>query len=336
MKCVKCGTSNAKTNDVCKKCGANLKQEETVEEVKIEEIKVDENKKKKTKKNKVKGLAKVLLILKWVAITLIGLIIIGLIYFGCLFNYEKHYEKNLNRYYETENTKYADHITYIFNIINYNDSKVSDVQSKGYEIIEGWIEDLKLLEKYDDKFYSDVERLDDLLDTLYNYVDANGTTVISKKAYNSLKYDVEALYDLYMNDTPVQISALTENFNVLNINGILSLFDKEEKSIVLIGSNDVSTYADFYSLLENAQDKYNFVTNYMNYDSVDKTQESYNELLDKMTIEYTVGTDTKTLADFFGYTPMMFIIEDGEITDARIGEYTEGQLSAFFVGHNVK
>ena len=359
MKCPKCGTNNKKDNDKCKSCNTllheDIKQIETTEvvsaDVKVEELsetkndgfsettievkKVIPKKKKKSIFRRIWFLIKLIIVL-----SVLGIIaLFGYAFFG--YDYESYFKDNMNRYYETENEQYIENIKLMFRVYQYDDKKISIVQKNGYDIAQGWIDNVKNAEYVlEEEYIANLNNLKDVIDTLYNETESNGHTAISKKGYSSLSYElVELMEELETSKNESNNDSDTNNkeeikkeeevtqtnnydvskFKELKIDGVLKLFDDSSLSIVYMGRPTCYYCVQFVPVLQKVQDSLGYTTIYLDTTSLDRNDSKVSALIEKMNVNVMMNGKEELLKNYYGYTPMVLIIKDGKIVDANVG-----------------
>ena len=84
------------------------------------------------------------------------------------------------------------------------------------------------------------------------------------------------------------------------------------------------------------QEKYGFKTVYFDITSIGYSGNAYEELQKALIFPYNMFDDTnKTLGDYLGYTPMIFVLSDGVIQDAFIGDVSEDALLEFLYTNGI-
>lgn len=130
-------------------------------------------------------------------------------------------------------------------------------------------------------------------------------------------------------------------FNSLNMTQLLDLF-KEKKGtyVVYFGRPTCSACTKFTPTIQKMQEKYNFTTQYMDITGMDGKSDEFQELMNKFSKKVTLKVNgeekTQEFGDFFGYTPMVFIIKDKKFVDGFVGSYTEANLEKFLNNNGIK
>lgn len=131
------------------------------------------------------------------------------------------------------------------------------------------------------------------------------------------------------------------SFDELKLSEIVKLFDdKKGTYIVYFGRPTCSACVKFLPTLKKMQEKYKYVTKYMDITNVDATSEDFKTLAKKLNKEVTltVNGETKTqeFGDFYGYTPMTFIVKKGKFVNGIVGAYSEGKFESFLNDNGIK
>jgi len=138
----------------------------------------------------------------------------------------------------------------------------------------------------------------------------------------------ESNYDVSMMDT-------------LDLEGVLDLFgNKKGYSVVYLGRSTCSACVSFLPTLQEMQEKYEYTTKYLDITTVNSASDEFEELMDKLSTEVTLTvngeTATKSFGEFYGYTPMTFIIKDGKFKDGIVGAYSEEKFEQFLNDNGIK
>lgn len=355
MRCPKCGTNNNKNNELCKSCNSPLHEEiidkkEEVKEV-LETIKIDEEKNKDEviveqetiKKNKKNIFQKLWISLKLIILLVIIAFITLVVYAYCFYDYEKYFEDNMNRYYETENEQYLDSIKLMFRVYKFDDKKISNSQSQAYNIVNNWILEVESKEySLNEEYINDLNNLDNIIESLYNNTNVDGHTAISKKGYSSLKYIIKSLKEENESDTQgsgsdgigYDVSMMDE----VDIKEALNLFDTNETYVMYVGRSTCGACVAYLPALQKAQEEYGYTTKYLDITRINMDSEDFKKFTSLLDIKYEMVEQgvKKNLpfGDWFGYTPMTIIIKDGKMVGGEIGtmEYSSLQqlLNKYF------
>ena len=131
------------------------------------------------------------------------------------------------------------------------------------------------------------------------------------------------------------------SFKALSTKEVVDLFnDKKGTYVVYLGRSTCSACVSFLPTLKTMQSKYNYVTQYLDITTVVKDSEDYNNLMKKLEskVTLTVNGETKTqnFSEYFGYTPMTFIIKNGKFADGIVGAYSETKFQEFLNNNGIK
>ena len=164
------------------------------------------------------------------------------------------------------------------------------------------------------------------LDLIVNF--SSKIKINTKSEENNKTQDNSSSYDVSM-------------FNEISMEQLVKLFDnKKETYVVYLGRANCSACISFLPTLQDTQSKYNFVTQYLDIRTVDSKSDAYkkfNELLN-VTKTLTVNGEeqTDTFNNFFGYTPMIFIISKGKFVDGFVGAYSKEKFETFLNNNGIK
>lgn len=339
MKCPKCNTVNKKTDERCKKCDALLHEEEQIEEVKVEEVQelpinnIEEVKTIEVKKKK-NPFKKFFLVLRIIFILLVIAIIGLVVYIYTLFDYNKYYEENMTRYYETENKQYLNSIKLLFKVYRLDDNKISKMQDKGLDLASLWVDELKnSVYASEEEYREDLNYLERVINSLYTETEYEGHTAISKKSYNSVSFSIK---DLKSNletsnnenlpeineEEPVVNNYDVSNFTSIDVPKALELFNQKEVAVVYMGRETCHFCVQYVPILKDVQEELGFKTYYLDTLKIDVTNESYDKFIAKLDKKYEMDGENKTIGEFYqlyGYTPTTVIIKNGKMVDGYIG-----------------
>ncbi len=131
------------------------------------------------------------------------------------------------------------------------------------------------------------------------------------------------------------------SFNSLSLSDLLKLFDnKKETNVVYLGRATCSACVSFLPTLQSAQSKHNYTTQYLDITTVDSTSQDFEKLMTKLSKEVTLSVNgeskTQSFGDFYGYTPMVFVIKDGKFSDGFVGAYSEAKFEEFLNKNGIK
>ena len=130
-------------------------------------------------------------------------------------------------------------------------------------------------------------------------------------------------------------------FDALTLDGILKLFDNKKSTyVVYFGRSTCSACKTFLPVLQTMQKKYEYTTKYLDITTVDASSSSYEKLMEKLNTKVTLNvsgqSETKTFGEFFGYTPMTFIIKNGKFAKGIVGAYSEEKFEQFLNENGIK
>lgn len=130
------------------------------------------------------------------------------------------------------------------------------------------------------------------------------------------------------------------DFNSLSLSDALKLFDKDGISVLFIGRASCSACVSFLPTLKEMQQKYDYVTNYLDIEKVSTSSSDFSKFTDKLDKEITESINgenvTAEISEFYGYTPMVIIIKDGKAVDASIGAYSSSKFEEFLNENGIK
>ena len=131
------------------------------------------------------------------------------------------------------------------------------------------------------------------------------------------------------------------SFKTLSLSGVLSLFDNKENTyVVYFGRPTCSACVTFIPTLKSMQEKYGYTTQYLDITNVDTQSDDFEKLMKKLNKEVTLTvngeTETQEFGEFYGYTPMTFIIQKGKFTAGIVGAYSESKFESFLNQYGIK
>lgn len=143
------------------------------------------------------------------------------------------------------------------------------------------------------------------------------------------------------NNTPAENSTYDiSSFNTLDLKGVLDLFDTKKTYVVFFGRPTCSACVKFLPTLKKMQEKYQFITQNLDITGVDAQSSDFEKLMKKLSKKVTLTVNgektTKEFGDFYGYTPMVFIIKDGKFVDGFVGAYSESNYEKFLNNNGIK
>ena len=130
-------------------------------------------------------------------------------------------------------------------------------------------------------------------------------------------------------------------FDTVTLDELLKLFeDKKNNYVVYLGRSTCSACKTFLPTLQAAQKKLGYTTKYLDITTVDGKSDSYEKLMKYLNKEVTINIsgekETKPFGEFFGYTPMTFVIKKGKFSNGVIGAYTEDKFIEFLGKNGIK
>ena len=131
------------------------------------------------------------------------------------------------------------------------------------------------------------------------------------------------------------------SFNTLTTQGVVDLFsNKKQTYVVYLGRSTCSACEAFLPTLKTMQNKYNYVTQYLDITTVDASSDAFKELMNKLSKKVTLKVQneekTQSFGEFFGYTPMTFVIKNGKFVDGIVGAYSEIEFEKFLNNNGIK
>ena len=100
-----------------------------------------------------------------------------------------------------------------------------------------------------------------------------------------------------------------------------------------LGRSTCSACVAFLPGLQETQKEMNFTTDYLDITKVDTSSDDFKKfssLLSKEITQNVNGTNqTGKISEFYGLTPMIVVIKNGEAVDAIVGSYSKENLQEF-------
>ena len=161
-----------------------------------------------------------------------------------------------------------------------------------------------------------------LLIGLVNYSNTKGNTTTNETLTPSNNGSSTSDYDVSM-------------FNAVSVSDILKFLgtSNKETHILYLGRSTCSACVAFLPNLQATQKEMNFTTDYLDITTVDTTSDDYKKfsnLLSKEITQTDHGTsETGKISEFYGYTPMIIVVKNGEAVDAIVGSYSKDNLQTF-------
>ena len=130
-------------------------------------------------------------------------------------------------------------------------------------------------------------------------------------------------------------------FTELDLDGVLKLFDSNKKTyVVYFGRETCSACVSFIPTLKKIQEKYNFTTQYMDITKVNSKSDEFEKLMKKLSKKVTLTVNgekmTQSFSEYYGYTPMIFIVKNGKFIDGFVGAYKEENFEKFLNNNGIK
>lgn len=161
-----------------------------------------------------------------------------------------------------------------------------------------------------------------LLIGLVNYSNTKGNTTNNNSSTSTNNGSSTSDYDVSM-------------FNAVSVSDILKFLgtSNKETHILYLGRSTCSACVAFLPNLQATQKEMNFTTDYLDITTVDTTSDDYKKfsnLLSKEITQTVNGTsETGKISEFYGYTPMIIVVKNGEAVDAIVGSYSKDNLQTF-------
>lgn len=162
-----------------------------------------------------------------------------------------------------------------------------------------------------------------LLIGLVNYSNMKGTTTNnSSTSTNNNNGSSTSDYDVSM-------------FNAVSVSDILKYLgtSNKETHILYLGRSTCSACVAFLPSLQATQKEMNFTTDYLDITTVDTTSDDYKKFSSLLSKEITQSingeSQTGKISEFYGYTPMIIVVKNGEAIDAIVGSYSKDNLQTF-------
>ena len=131
--------------------------------------------------------------------------------------------------------------------------------------------------------------------------------------------------------TEYDVSAMNE----VDADEALALFEEEGTHVLYIGRSTCSACIQFVPQLNQVQEDLGFTTNYLDVQEYmgdwSRAQEELGPLMELITIEATANGETGELGELFidrGYTPVLIVIQDGEVVEGFFGNRSASELTS--------
>lgn len=124
-------------------------------------------------------------------------------------------------------------------------------------------------------------------------------------------------------------------FNEISVSDILKFLGTSNKDthILYLGRSTCSACVAFLPNLQATQREMNFTTDYLDITKVDTSSDDFTKFSNLLSKEITQNvngtTQTGKISEFYGLTPMIVVIKNGEAVDAVVGSYSKDNLQTF-------
>mgnify|MGYP004467196787 FL=1 len=124
-------------------------------------------------------------------------------------------------------------------------------------------------------------------------------------------------------------------FNEVSVSDILKFLETSNKDthILYLGRSTCSACVAFLPNLQATQREMNFTTDYLDITKVDTSSDDFTKFSNLLSKEITQNvngtTQTGKISEFYGLTPMIVVIKNGEAVDAIVGSYSKDNLQTF-------
>lgn len=137
-----------------------------------------------------------------------------------------------------------------------------------------------------------------------------------------------------------QVGYDTTQYQSATIDEVLEMFNNKETKVLYFGRQGCGACQMFSPILTEVQDELGFKAVYIDIDDVDEKSDAFEKVMDKLNKKYTMnvnGTDqTKTFAEFYGFTPTTIVISNGKMVDGIIGAASADGLKDFLKEAGIK
>ena len=129
--------------------------------------------------------------------------------------------------------------------------------------------------------------------------------------------------------------------NSISLDDLVKLFDnKNDRYVVYLGRANCSACVSFLPTLQDMQSKYKYKTQYLDIRTVDSSSSNFTKLMNKLSDKKTINVNgeekTDSFGNFYGYTPMVFIINKGKFVDGIVGAYSSEKFEEFLNNNGIK
>lgn len=124
-------------------------------------------------------------------------------------------------------------------------------------------------------------------------------------------------------------------FNEVSVSDILKFLGTSNKDthILYLGRSTCSACVAFLPNLQATQSEMKFTTDYLDITKVDTSGDDFTKFSNLLSKEITQNvngtTQTGKISEFYGLTPMIVVIKNGEAVDAIVGSYSKDNLQTF-------
>lgn len=124
-------------------------------------------------------------------------------------------------------------------------------------------------------------------------------------------------------------------FNEVSVSDILKFLGTSNKDthILYLGRSTCSACVAFLPNLQATQSEMKFTTDYLDITKVDTSNDDFTKFSNLLSKEITQNvngtTQTGKISEFYGLTPMIVVIKNGEAVDAIVGSYSKDNLQTF-------
>lgn len=124
-------------------------------------------------------------------------------------------------------------------------------------------------------------------------------------------------------------------FNEVSVSDILKFLGTSNKDthILYLGRSTCSACIAFLPGLQETQKEMNFTTDYLDIEKVATDSDDFKKFSSLLSKEITQNingnTETGKISEFYGYTPMIVVVKNGEAVDAIVGSYSKENLQEF-------
>ena len=117
------------------------------------------------------------------------------------------------------------------------------------------------------------------------------------------------------------------------------VFKREDIQVVYMGRPTCSHCIEFLPSLQKAQEEMGYKTVYLDIETVDSSSDQFEEFVSKLDKNYTMNVNgeeqTDTYGSFYGYTPAVFLYQNGEMIDGKIGALSYDELVEWLEANGV-